>query len=163
MENKTESNIANGGLLPFDPVVLIQDVVKRWLIVVTAALIFGVGAYIMTDMSYQPVYRTTTTFVVTTRGSSTTVYSNLSSTSSVASVFTELLNSSLLRKTIVQEMGVPSFDGTISTSVIPETNLITMTVSASDPRSAFLAAQVPQHRSSSHLATLSSSSRATTA
>ena len=141
MEHKTETNIANGGLLPFDPIILIQDVVKRWLVVLAAALIFGVGAYILTDTSYEPVYRTTTTFVVTTRGSSTTVYSNLSSTSNVASVFTELLNSSLLRKTIVQEMGVPSFNGTISTSVIPNTNLITMTVSASDPRTAFLAAQ----------------------
>jgi len=127
--------------LPFDPIVLVQDVVKRWLVVLAAALVFGVGAYILTDLSYEPVYRTTTTFVVTSRGSSTTVYSNLSSTSSVASVFTELLNSSLLRKTIVQEMGVPSFNGTISTSVIPNTNLITMTVSASDPRTAFLAAQ----------------------
>lgn len=141
MEHKTESHNANGGLLPFDPIILVQDVVKRWLIVLAAALIVGVGAYILTDTSYKPVYSTNTTFVVTSRGSSTTVYSNLTSTSNVAAVFTELLNSSLLRKTIVQEMGVPSFNGTISTSVIPNTNLITMTVSASDPRSAFLAAQ----------------------
>lgn len=141
MENKTELNMADGGLLSFDPIVLVQDVIKRWLVIVLAALVVGVGAYILTDMSYEPSYRTTTTFVVTSRGSATTVYSNLSSTSSVASVFTELLNSSILRKTIVQEMGVPSFSGTISTAVIPNTNLITMTVTAPDPRTAFLAAQ----------------------
>lgn len=141
MENRTELNLAEGGLMPFDPIVLIQDVVKRWLIIVAAALVVGVGSYILTDLSYTPSYKTTTTFVVTARGSSTTVYSNLSSTSNVASVFTELLNSSILRKTIVQEMGVPSFNGTIETSVIPNTNLITMTVTAPDPRSAFLAAQ----------------------
>ncbi len=141
MENRTEVNLAEGGLLPFDPIVLLQDVLKRWLIVVAVVLIAGVGSYILTDLSYSPTYKTTTTFVVTTRGSSTTVYSNLSSTTSVAGVFTELLNSSIMRKTIVQEMGVPSFHGKIDTAVIPNTNLINMTVTASDPRTAFLAAQ----------------------
>ena len=84
-------------LLPFDPIVLVQDVLKRWLVVVLAALAVGIGTYIYTDATYAPVYRTTTTFVVTTRGSSTSVYSNLSSTSNLAGLFTELLNSSIMR------------------------------------------------------------------
>ena len=141
MENRTEVNLGEGGLLPFDPIVLLQDVLKRWLIVVAVALIAGVGSYIMTDLSYTPSYKTTTTFVVTTRGSSTSVYTNLSSTTNVAGIFTELLNSSIMRKTIVQEMGVSSFNGKINTEVVPNTNLIRMTVTASDPRTAFLAAQ----------------------
>lgn len=141
MENTNELHMAGSGLLPFDPIVLLQDVLKRWLVIVLAALVVGVGAYISTDMEYKPVYRTNTIFVVTSRGSSTTVYSNLSSTSSVASLFTELLNSSIMRKTITQEMGVSYLDASISTSVIPNTNLITMTVTASDPRTAFLTAQ----------------------
>lgn len=127
--------------MPFDPIVLVQDVLKRWLVIVLAALVVGVGSYISVDMSYEPVYKTNTIFVVTTRGSSTTVYSNLSSTSNVASLFTELLNSSIMRKAVVEEMGVSTFDADISTEVIPNTNLITMTVTASDPRTAFLVAQ----------------------
>lgn len=132
---------AEAGLLPFDPIVLIQDVAKRWLVVVLAALVLGVGAYIKTDLEYTPEYRTTTTFVVTNRGSSSSVYNNLSSTSSLASVFTELLNSSILRKAILEDLGIASFDGTIDASAIPETNLLTMTVTASDPRTAFLVSQ----------------------
>ena len=128
-------------LLPFDPIVLVQDVLKRWLVVVLAALAVGIGTYIHTDATYAPAYRTTTTFVVTTRGSSTSVYSNLSSTSNLAGLFTELLNSSIMRKTILQETDISSFDGTIDTAVVPNTNLITMTVTDSDPRMAFLAAQ----------------------
>ena len=127
--------------MPFDPIVIIRDVLKHWLVIVLVALMVGVGVYIYTDASYEPVYRTNTVFVVTTRGSSTTVYNNLSSTSNLASLFTELLNSSLMRKTIAEEMGVSSFNGTISTSVITNTNLITMTVTAPDPRMAFLATQ----------------------
>lgn len=142
MEQTNEFSVAESGLLPFDPIVLVQDVLKRWLVIVLAALVVGFGAYIVTDLQYVPVYQTNTTFVVTARGSSTTVYSNLSSTSSVADVFTELLNSSILHKTILEEMGAESFDGTITTSVIPQTNLITMQVTASDPRTAFLMAQL---------------------
>lgn len=141
MDKTNELNTNSAGLLPFDPIVLVQDVLKRWLIIVLAALMVGVGAYIVKDSSYEPTYKTNTVFVVTNRGSSTTVYSNLTSTSTVATLFTELLDSSIMRKTVMEQMGVSSLDATISTAVIPNTNLITMTVTSSDPRTAFLTAQ----------------------
>lgn len=141
MENTKDYYRGKAGLLPMDPIVLLQDVAKRWLVIVLAALMVGVSIFIFTDMRYVPLYRTTTTFVVTTRGSSTTVYSNLSSTSNLANLFTGLLNSSIMRKTVAQELGVPSITGTVDTAVIPNTNLITMTVTDSDPRMAFLTAQ----------------------
>jgi capsular exopolysaccharide synthesis family protein len=128
-------------LMSFDPVVLILDVAKKWLVILLVALIAGVSAYISTDASYRPLYRTSATFVVTAKSSSSTIYNNLSSTSSVAAVFTELLNSSLMRKYIMQEMGVTHLSSTISTQVIPETNLIVMNVTAGDPREAFLVAR----------------------
>ncbi len=141
MDKKNEYNISGAGLLSFDPIVLLQDVMKRWLVIVLAVLAVGVGSYISEDSAYVPQYQTNTIFVVTSRGSSTTVYSNLTSTSNVAGLFTELLNSSILRKTIMEEMGVTSLDAKISTSVIPNTNLITMSVTSGDPRTAFLTAQ----------------------
>ena len=139
METTKALHTENTSLLHFDPIVLIRDVVKRWLVIVLAALVVGVSSYIITDSQYVPVYQTKTTFVVTNRSSSNTVYSNLTSTSNLAEVFTELLNSSILRKAIVQEMGTSSFHGTIDTAVIPNTNLITMSVTDSNPRTAFLA------------------------
>ena len=141
MEKINELHTNGAGLLPFDPIVLVRDVLKRWLLIVLAAVMVGVGAYISEDTSYTPSYRTNAIFVVTSRGSSTTVYSNLSSTSNVASLFTELLNSSIMRKTIMEEMGVSALDAKISTTVIPNTNLITMSVTSKDPRTAFLTAQ----------------------
>ena len=131
----------DGRLLDFDPIVVIRDVLKRWLFILLAAIMVGVGTYIATDISYTPSYTATTTYVVTARGSSSTIYSNLSTTTTLASVFEELLNSSLLRKTILAEIGTSSFDGTISASIIPETNLINVRVTASDPRTAFLVSQ----------------------
>ena len=139
MEKTNALHTENASLLPFDPIVLLRDVAKRWLLIVLAALAVGVGSYIAADLQYEPVYQTKTTFVVTNRSSSNTVYANLSSTSTLAEVFTELLNSSILRKTIVQEMGGADFHGKIDTAVVPNTNLITLTVTDSDPRMAFLA------------------------
>ncbi len=140
MEYTNESQNQQPLGMSFDPIVVIRDVLRHGLVVILAALMVGVGAYIATDLGYAPVYQSNTTFVVTTRGSSATVYSNLSSTTSLASVFTELLNSSILRKQILKEVG-GSFDGTISASAIAETNLLTMKVTASDPRTAFLVSQ----------------------
>ena len=139
MDSKNEKYM--GGFLPFHPIVLLWDVAKRWMLILLAALTVGVGAYIYTDATYSPVYRTTTTYVVTTYSTSATVFSNLSSTTSLASVFSELLNSSVMRKSILQQIGAKSFDGTIQAAVIPETNLLTVTVTASDPRTAFTVAQ----------------------
>ena len=140
MDKTNELHTTVSGLLPFDPIVLVRDVIKRWLIILLAALMVGVGTYIVKDAAYVPVYKTNTVFVVTTRGSSTTIYNNLTSTSNVASLFTELLNSSIMRKNVMAEMGVSSLDASISTSVIPNTNLLTMTVSSSSPRTALYTA-----------------------
>ena len=139
MENMNE-NYA-GEFLPFHPIVLLRDVAKRWLLILLVALVVGVAAYIYADATYTPVYRTTTTYVVTTHSSTATVYSNLSSASSLATVFSELLNSSVMRKAVLQQIGAQSFDGTINAAVIPETNLLTVAVTAPDPRTAFTVAQ----------------------
>lgn len=140
MNHSKEKKQAESGILPFDPIVVIQDVCKRWLLVVLITVMVGVGTYIVTDLRYEPVYQTNTTFVVSTKGSAGSVYGNLTSTTELASVFTELLNSTILRKTIEEELGA-SVGGTVTTAVIPNTNLITMQVSASDPWTAFVVAQ----------------------
>ena len=137
MKQANEMNISDDGLLSLDPILLAMDVAKRWLLIVLAALVVGIGSYIYTDLTFQPDYTTTTTFVVTARGTSTTVYNHLSSTSNLAIIFEELLNSSILRKEIMKEVDSGSFDGTIRASVVGETNLLQMKVSASDPRTAF--------------------------
>lgn len=128
-------------LLPFDPIILIRDVLKQWTAIVLIALSVGVAAFILTDARYEAKYQSKVTFVVTSRSGSSNVYNNLSSTTEMAAVFSELLNSSLMRKNIQEEMESGYFDGTISAMAVPETNLLNVTVTASDPRTAFVVAQ----------------------
>ena len=141
MENTEKFEMESSGLLPFDPIVLIQDIAKKWLIILVLALIVGMGTYILTDVSYAPTYQSGTTLVVTTRSTSGTVYNNLTSTSTLASVFTEMVNSSVFRKTVLEDAGIHNFTGRITASAVADTNLLTMRVTASDPRTAFLVTQ----------------------
>ena len=138
MEKTTQMHSEQTGFQSLDLFSILTDVAKRWLVIVAVTLLVGVASYIVTDLSYAPVYKTNTTFVVTSRSSSTSVYTNLSTTNSLATVFSELINSSVLRKTILAEIGETSFDGQIDASVISGTNLMTLSVTASNPRTAFL-------------------------
>lgn len=141
MENNEKFEMASSGLLPFDPIVLIQDIAKKWLIILVLALIIGMGTYVIADASYTPTYQSGTTLVVTTRSTSGTVYNTLTSTSTLASVFTEMVNSSVFRKTVLEDAGIENFTGKITASAVADTNLLTMRVTASDPRTAFLVTQ----------------------
>ncbi len=141
MEHTNEKYVLDSGLVTFDPIVLVLDLLKRWLLVVVVAVTMGVGAYVISDLSYKPMYQTNATFVVTSRSSSGTVFTNLSSANSLASVFTEVLNSSLLRKTVMQEAGITYFDGTITARSVNGTNLMTLQVAGSNPRTVYAVAK----------------------
>ena len=138
MEKKKEFQTQERGWMQYDPIVILLDIVKRWLVILLAAVVVGVGVYTVTSLSYEPEYRTSTTMVVTTRGSSSTVYSNQSSTATLASVFSEMVSSSVFRQIILEEAGISAFDGRITASQVSDTNLLSMNVYASDPRTAFL-------------------------
>ena len=100
MQENTENQAAQSGLISFHPITIVRDVLKRWYLIVAVAVLAGIAAYIVSDQLYVPTYSTTTTFVVSAKGSSTTVYQNLSATTNLASVFSEVLNSSILRKKV---------------------------------------------------------------
>ena len=119
-------------------VTVVLDVVKRWRVLVASALITAMIAFVVTDMTYQPVYRATTTLVATAANANSTTYSNMTAAGTAASLFTQVLNSSILRQVVLKDTGIPSFDGSISAVVTEGTNILTMTVTGSDPREVFL-------------------------
>ena len=140
MADKTEmQNQEPISLLSFDPIVPLLDVLRRWYLIAAIALIAALAAYAGTEFLYQPQYTASTTFVVSMQGSSSSVYQNLTATTNLAATFSEVLNSSFLRKSVVQTLGTGSFNGRIEASAIEETNLLTVRVTDSSPRTAFLA------------------------
>ena len=137
MEQEKELQPYQKSLMPYDPIILFRDSLKKWALVLVVAVLCGMAAYIYTDSVYVPYYDSKATLVLTTRDSSSTVYNNLDSTSNLATVFTEVLNSSVMRNNILHELGMDSFNGSIYASAIESTNLLTVQVRAGDPRTTF--------------------------
>lgn len=106
---------------------------KLGLILMFAATIAACG-YIAATLFYRPVYQTQTTFVVAVRNGGT-VYANLSTATSMADTLSTFFEGDVMRKCITQDIG--AVDGTIQAEQIPETNLLTMTVSAHTQRDAY--------------------------
>lgn len=117
---------------------VLQDILHQWRIILCVTLMAGMFSYVITDLTYVPEYKTTTTFVASVGGTSTTTYQNLSAASNLASVFTEVLNSSVFLNEVKEKVNVMSFDGVIKATPVAETNLLTMTVTGSDARTVFL-------------------------
>ena len=48
MEQEKELQPYQKSLLPFDPIVLLRDALKKWALILVVAVICGMGAYIYT-------------------------------------------------------------------------------------------------------------------
>lgn len=121
-----------------NPHALIALVLKHvWVVVlmcISAVMCFSS----VCRLTYVPEYTSTATFMVSAKDS-TSAYNSLTTTQSMASVFVEVFQSNILREKIAEKMPEGTFDGVINTTTIPETNLLIVTVTASQPDTAFQA------------------------
>ena len=117
---------------------MFRDVLRNLWVILLGAIAAGMIVNMSVKSDFQSTYSTKTTFVVTSRTSSNYTYSNLSAASSMASSFSNILNSRLLQKKVCQDLGIPSFNATTSASVIQGTNLMNLQVTSDTPRNAYL-------------------------
>lgn len=115
---------------------VVRDVVWHfWIIILAAA-----SAWMLTGsicrMIYVPSYTSTATFAVSTKGNSNAL-SNLSLTKGLTEVFSTVFESDILKSKVAEAMEVSSLDADITAEVIPETNLLKVSVTAGTPKRAF--------------------------
>ena len=115
--------------------IVTQMIRNLWVAVlcVISAVLLYVG---ITRLAYTPQYMSTATLMVGAKDS-TNAYNSLTTTQSMAEVFGEVFQSNVLRDKVQQSMGDETFTGVITAEVIPETNLLTITVTADSPEMAF--------------------------
>ena len=119
MDNKQKQNITMEEAIPVGSVIcVIRDVLRQWYLVAAVALIAAMAAFIYSDFRYTPQYTSSATLVVTSGSTFSTTYQNLTATSETAEVFSEILNSSLLRRKVEEETGITNFDGTVAATVM---------------------------------------------
>lgn len=121
----------DGGLVPqIDLISMLKDIAKEWWAILLLSLAVALFADIWVNVTYQPEYKTSTTFVVTAKGMNTNVYQNLDSTQQLAQQFTEIMDSNVLKKKVAQDLKMSSLNIDSSVDLVPETNLITLSVKA---------------------------------
>lgn len=111
---------------------LLKNLWVSLLVCISAVLCFSS----LWRLTYVPEYTSSATFMVSAKDS-TSAYNSLTLTQSMASVFVEVFQSNVLREKIAEQMPESTFDGTINTTTVPETNLLIVTVTSTQPDTAF--------------------------
>ncbi len=118
--------------LQIDLLDVIRGLIKDCWMILLVGLSAGMVTYVVANLVYKPSYSTSTTFAVTSKGYNDT-YDNLIAASSIASSFTDIFDSDILKKKVAADIGTKELPDYISAEVIPETNLFVLTVSAPNP------------------------------
>lgn len=114
---------------------IVRDVLRNfWMI-----LIAGVSAILLVsgyrNIIYEAEYTSRATLVVSAKGSGmTNSYANLTTTSEMATVFSNVFSSNILKKRIVEELELQNTDFAIRAQTIPETNLLVLSVTGKEPQ-----------------------------
>lgn len=116
---------------------IVLDLIKNIWVIILAVLAVRMGISGYYELTYEPQYTSTATLAVTARGSSNGSYSSLTTAMNMADVFSEVFQSDALKKMIEADIGESNIQGTINSSIISQTNLITLTVTSDTPAHAY--------------------------
>ena len=114
-----------------------RDIMRDWWVILFIALSASFLAYIGAYLTYQPTFTSSTTFVVSAKSSSMGAYGNLTEVEKLTSTFQSVMDSQVLKKKVADSLRQDSFDGTVEITVVPETNLLTISVTSESPEIAY--------------------------
>lgn len=112
-----------------------RQVVANWWVVLAFALAAFLGMTGVGRLTYVPQYTSSATLAIRVKGAD--AYSSLVQASRMTAVFSEVFQSSALRRAIASSVGEP-IEGSVSCAQVPDTNLLTLSVTSSTPRQAYL-------------------------
>lgn len=116
---------------------LIKDMLQSLWCIVLIALIALMSIQVVEKSIYTPTYTSTAVLVVRSRVGTTGAFSSLTASMEMANIFTDVFKQNSLKKLAAENIGLESFDGTITTSLTEATNLLNVSVKAKDPELAF--------------------------
>ena len=123
--------------LHFEPYSLIRDVFLNLWVVVLAALIGFMSVNIWNKSMYTPMYTSTATLIVNIKNSASYSYTNLSSSSEMAKIYTEVFKQPTMKEYAAEHLGEDRFVGNVSASVLNNTNIFTVSVTTSSPETSY--------------------------
>lgn len=116
---------------------ILRDVLHEW----ATILLFAVSVSLLTNVAvvqtYQPEYTAKAIFTVSAKSTNNTIYQDLSSAEDLAKRFTQLLDSTVLKKTVAKDLGQDTFTAETSVKQIEKTNMVELNVSANSAMDAY--------------------------
>lgn len=109
----------------------LHSIKKLWFVVLILALLLGAFSYLRTRDSYVSAYKAEATVAVYSSDDGTNA--NSRSAQQLGTVFPYILTSGVLKDVIKEDMGVNSLPSNIQVTNVSGTNLLTISVSSSDP------------------------------
>ncbi len=116
---------------------LIKDLVRCSWAILLSAIIAWMGIHVYEKSVYTPSYVSSAVLVVRSKVGISGAYSNLTASAEMANIFTNVFKQNTMKKLAAENLGLSSFDGTITTSVSGSTNMLNISVKADDPELAF--------------------------
>lgn len=121
----------------FEPYSLLRDIVLNFWVVILAALIGFMSVNIWNQSMYTPMYTSTATLIVNIKNSASYSYTNLSSSSEMAKIYTEVFKQQTMKEYAAEHLGEDRFVGSVSASVLNNTNIFTVSVTTSSPETSY--------------------------
>ena len=106
-----------------------QGLRKLWWLILVSTVVFAIRGYFSTSTSYVSQYVAEATVSVTS--------STGSSAEDMAQIFPYILSSGVLADVVAEDMGLTQIPGTVSAVADEGTNLLTISVTSSDPQVAY--------------------------
>lgn len=116
---------------------IVRDLLREWLVILLLAVSVSLFTNIAVKTYYQPIYKAKTTFAVTAKGANNNVYKNLTSAKDLATRFTQILDSNVLQKKVMEELELREFAAETVATQISETNMVELEVSAGSAMDAY--------------------------
>ena len=116
---------------------LITDVLRSLWAIVMGSLAVAMITVMIVNSKAMVSYTSNATLAVMSKRTTGYAYNNLSAARSVATSFTSILNSDIMKKMVCEDVGLESFGATATARVISETNLLTLKVTSNSPERTF--------------------------
>ncbi|MDO4617452.1 MAG: AAA family ATPase [Lachnospiraceae bacterium] len=144
MYEKTSDPVSNKpGVIYVDMGRMIAEVFsyccRFWWLVLGCAAAGILAVHVIYTVTYQPCYRSQTTFTVSVGAETGTsaYYFSYNTADQISTTFPYILDSHYFNSLLLEEIGRSDMNGELSASALEESNVVTMTMTSPDPNDAY--------------------------
>lgn len=116
---------------------VLKDVILNCWLLILATIIGFVSVFVYEEVSYKPVYTSSATLMVQVKTGTYQAYTNLSASSEMAVIFSEVFIQPSMKEKAADSLGKEDFQGSVKASTLTNTNIINLSVTAKDPETAY--------------------------